>query len=203
MTAWSATCSAGWHCRSPRSRRGPVAAQRRGRHLRDADGRGARPHRSLARRDTEAPTPRPSSRCSRASAASANWTRRCNAGWREVEQEEEATSALGAEVATLRGAAAALEAALQARQAERLAGDKDLEQATREHERLDRHRETLRFESSQVTREAEETAQTLDGSRAPTPACPRGGGAARNGMATLRAAIETSLGRERRAERPS
>jgi chromosome segregation protein len=111
----------------------------------------------------------------------------------EVEHEEEATSALGAEVASLRERGAALEAALQARQTERLAGDKDLEQATREHERLERHRETLRFETTQVTREAEETAQTLGALERRLQLAHEAEVKHETAMATLRAAIEISL----------
>ena len=111
----------------------------------------------------------------------------------EVEQEEEATSTLAVEVANLRERGAALEAALQARQAERLAGDKDLEQATREHDRLERHRETLGFETSQVTREAEETAQTLAALERRLQLAHEAEVKHETAMGTLRAAIEISL----------
>ncbi len=111
----------------------------------------------------------------------------------EVESEEDVMSALGAEVATLRERGAVLGAALQARQAERLAGDKDLEQATREHERLERHRETLGFETGQVTREAEETVETLGTLERRLTLVNEAEVKHEATMATLRAAIEVSL----------
>jgi len=111
----------------------------------------------------------------------------------EVVHEEEAMSTLGADVTTLRERGTALEAALQARQAERLAGDKDLEQAIREHERLERHRETLQFETGQVTREAEETAQTLGALERRLQLAHEAHAKHETTMATLRAAIEISL----------
>ena len=50
---------------------------------------------------------------------------------------------------------------VQARLADRLAGEKDLERAAQEHERMQRHLETISSESRQVAREAEETGATL------------------------------------------
>jgi len=78
-----------------------------------------------------------------------------------VDERQAAGAALGASVATLRERLGGLAASVQARQAARLAGDKDLEQAAREHERVQRHRETVEAEARQVAREAEETATTL------------------------------------------
>src|SRR5439155_425640 len=68
---------------------------------------------------------------------------------------------LEAEIATLRTRIAAGEQTLGERQAERVAGEKDLEQAIREHERVRRHAETVRFEVGQVTQESEETRGML------------------------------------------
>jgi chromosome segregation protein len=111
----------------------------------------------------------------------------------EIEREEEAMTALGAEVATLRERGAALEGALQARQAERLAADKDLEQATREHERLERHRETLGHETGQVAREAEETTETLEALERRLQLAHEAEVKHETVMSALRAAIEISL----------
>jgi chromosome segregation protein len=82
---------------------------------------------------------------------------------RAVEVEEEAQRHHEAAVSARRADLAAIEGSLRARQADKVAIDKDFEQAVREHERLDRHGETLRVEWAQVVREADETAQTLAG----------------------------------------
>src|SRR6266446_5463435 len=66
-----------------------------------------------------------------------------------------------ADVAALRVRIAECEQTVGQRQAERVAGEKDLEQAIREHEREHRHAETVRFEAGQVTRESDETRAML------------------------------------------
>src|SRR5207249_9419701 len=63
--------------------------------------------------------------------------------------------------ATLREQIGELSRAVQARQAERLAGDKDVERVGQEHARVQRHVETVEAESRQVAREADETTATL------------------------------------------
>src|SRR5438093_35162 len=68
---------------------------------------------------------------------------------------------LGASVVALREQSAGLGRSVQARLAERLAGEKDLERSAQEHERVLRHLETISAESQQVAREAEETGATL------------------------------------------
>jgi chromosome segregation protein len=78
-----------------------------------------------------------------------------------VDSGQGAVAALGAEVATLRARLAGLEQSVQARQAERLASEKDLEQSVREHERVHRHLETIGAESRQVAGEAAETDALL------------------------------------------
>src|SRR3989441_4568212 len=77
----------------------------------------------------------------------------------EVGQAEITT--LSAEFATLREQIGELARAVQARLAERLAGDKDVERAGQEYARVQRHVETVEAESRQVAREAEETSTTL------------------------------------------
>jgi chromosome segregation protein len=79
-----------------------------------------------------------------------------------VTTEQSAVTELGAEVATVRARLAGLAESTQARLAERLANEKDLEQAVREHERVQRFRETVDTESGQVARETAETAEVLD-----------------------------------------
>jgi chromosome segregation protein len=78
-----------------------------------------------------------------------------------VDAEQATVVTLGAEVATLRTRLGGLEQSVQARQADRLAGDKDLEQSVREHERVHRHLETIGAESRQVAAEAAETESLL------------------------------------------
>src|SRR3989454_1064411 len=66
-----------------------------------------------------------------------------------------------ADVAALRVRIAECEQTVGQRQAERVAGEKDLEHAIREHEREHRHAETVRIEAGQVTRESDETRAML------------------------------------------
>ncbi len=78
-----------------------------------------------------------------------------------VETAQTTVGQLEAEIAMLRTRIAAGEQTLGERQAERVAGEKDLEQAIREHERVHRHAETVCFEAGQVTQESEETRGML------------------------------------------
>jgi chromosome segregation protein len=111
----------------------------------------------------------------------------------DVEREEETTAALGAEASALRERVGALDGTLQARQTDRLTGDKDLEQVTREHERLDRHRGTIGLEAAQVNREAEETADTLGGLERRLQLAHEAEARHETGMSALRASLEVSL----------
>src|SRR5213593_1721158 len=78
-----------------------------------------------------------------------------------VDAGQTEVTTLGASVGALREQCAGLGRLVQARLAERLAGEKDLERAAQEHERVQRHLETISAESRQVAREAEETSATL------------------------------------------
>ena len=78
-----------------------------------------------------------------------------------VDAGQTEVTTLGASVVALREQSAGLGRSVQARLAERLAGEKDLERAAQEHERVLRHLETISAESQQVAREAEETGATL------------------------------------------
>jgi chromosome segregation protein len=78
-----------------------------------------------------------------------------------VEAAQQDTARLSAEVGALRARIASCEQTLGVRQAERLAGEKDLEQAVREHERVERHAETVRLEARQVSQEGEEASSML------------------------------------------
>jgi chromosome segregation protein len=111
---------------------------------------------------------------------------------RTVETEQGTVAALSAEVATLRARLGGLDQSVHAHQAERLAGEKDLEQSVREHERVHRHVETIGVEARQVAGEAAETdtllAQVSHHVEAATAAEARQEAA----MATVRAAIEAA-----------
>jgi chromosome segregation protein len=78
-----------------------------------------------------------------------------------VETEQGVVASLAAEVATLRARLSGLDQSVQARQAARLAGEKDLEQTVREHERAHRHVETIGTELRQVSGETAETERLL------------------------------------------
>jgi chromosome segregation protein len=66
------------------------------------------------------------------------------------------------EITILQGRRATLSSSVQAQEAAHLAGQKDLEAAVREEERLRRHRETLGVESDQLAAEADETTRRLE-----------------------------------------
>jgi len=72
------------------------------------------------------------------------------------------TAQLDAEVSTLRARLPLLQQSIHAGEAERLAGEKDLEQTIRDQERILRYRETVQAEARQVALEAAETERTLD-----------------------------------------
>jgi chromosome segregation protein len=107
-----------------------------------------------------------------------------------VEGGQAEVASLGAEVATLRARLEGLEQSVQTRQAERVAGDKDLEQSVREHERVQRHLETIGAEARQVSTEAAETESLL--TRLGQHVEAAGAAQARHdtAMAAVRAAIE-------------
>jgi chromosome segregation protein len=79
----------------------------------------------------------------------------------EVADGERIVSELGAEVGGLRARVAETGESLQGLLAERLAGEKDLEQSLRERARVCRHRETVELELGQVGAEREETSELL------------------------------------------
>jgi chromosome segregation protein len=75
-----------------------------------------------------------------------------------VETGQSEITTLGAEFATLREQIGELARAVQARLAERLAGDKDVERAGQEHTRVQRHVETVEAGVSSGRCEADETS---------------------------------------------
>jgi chromosome segregation protein len=68
---------------------------------------------------------------------------------------------LDGEVSSLRAQVPLLQQSIRAGEAERLAGQKDLEQTVRDQERVLRHRETVQAEARQVGLESDETAAML------------------------------------------
>jgi chromosome segregation protein len=78
-----------------------------------------------------------------------------------VDAEQAEVVALSASVALRREQISTIAKSVQARLADRLAGEKDLERVAQEHDRTQRHLETISSESRQVAREADETGTTL------------------------------------------
>jgi chromosome segregation protein len=78
-----------------------------------------------------------------------------------LETAQADTARLDGEVSALRARVPLLQQSIRAGEAERLAGEKDLEQTIREQERVLRHRETVHAEARQVGLEADDTARTL------------------------------------------
>jgi chromosome segregation protein len=78
-----------------------------------------------------------------------------------VDEAETAVAAMSADVGTIRERLAGLDRTVHTRQTERLTSEKDLEQSVREHERVQRHLETVQTESRQVGAESDETTATL------------------------------------------
>jgi len=109
-----------------------------------------------------------------------------------TEREEEAVRVHADAVATLRERAAAIDGALRAHEGDKVAFDKDLEQAVREGERLDRHGDALRVEWTQVTRESEQTSDTLAGLERRLELAHETETRHESAMSSLRAAIEAS-----------
>jgi chromosome segregation protein len=79
----------------------------------------------------------------------------------EVERERSRLDALEAALTALRAREASLATSVQSRAAERLTGDKDLEAAARETERLERYLATLAAERAQIEGEHAETARRI------------------------------------------
>jgi chromosome segregation protein len=115
---------------------------------------------------------------------------------RVVDEAQGAVAALGASVAALREGMGGLDQSVHARQADRLAGEKDLEQALRERERVERYRETVLSEARQVAAEAAETADTLRRLEQRIAAAQESEARHEAAMARVRGAIEAAQARE-------
>jgi len=107
-----------------------------------------------------------------------------------VDAQHAISASLSAEVTTLRARLGGLEQSVQARQAERVGSEKDLEQSVREHERVHRHVETISAEAWQVSGEARETESLLARLSQHIEAAREAESRHEAAMATLRAAIE-------------
>ena len=109
-----------------------------------------------------------------------------------VDTQQTVAGSLAAEVATLRARLGGLDQSVQARQADRVASEKDLEQSVREHERVHRHVETITAEARQVEGEATETEGLLARLGQHIDTAREAESRHESAMATLRAAIETA-----------
>jgi len=109
-----------------------------------------------------------------------------------LDAQQAIAASLAAEVATLRARLGGLEQSVQARQAERVSSEKDLEQSVREHERVHRHVETIGAEARQVSGEAVETEGLLARLTQHIDAAREAETRHETVMATLRSTIETA-----------
>ena len=113
-----------------------------------------------------------------------------------VEARQDAAAALATDIGALRTRLGSVDHDVQARQVERLGSEKDIEQVTREHERVHRHLETLDSEVRQVHTEAAETTELLTGLEHHVEAAREAEARQESAMASARAAIETAQVRE-------
>jgi chromosome segregation protein len=114
----------------------------------------------------------------------------------DVETRQDAAAALSAELTALRARLGGVDHDVQARQAERLGSEKDIEQAVREHERVHRHLETLASEIRQVETEAQETTALLTRLEQHVEAAREAEARQEVAMAGARAAIDSAQARE-------
>jgi chromosome segregation protein len=114
----------------------------------------------------------------------------------DVEARQDAAMSLAAELTSVRARLGGVDHDVQARQAERLGSEKDIEQAIREHERMRRHLETLGSEIRQVETEAQETTTLLTRLEHHVEAAREAEARQEAAMATARAAIDTAQTRE-------
>jgi chromosome segregation protein len=108
-------------------------------------------------------------------------------------------AALESEVATLRQRVPALQQAIRAGEATRLGGEKDIEQARREHERVLRHIATIQAELEQIGGEQAETGATLERLHARVALTRQAEESHESAMVALRASIEAAQAEETRA----
>jgi chromosome segregation protein len=114
----------------------------------------------------------------------------------DVETRQEAAAALAADLGALRTRLGSLNHDVQTRQAERLGSEKDIEQVSREHERVQRHLETLGSEIRQVESETQETTALLTRLEHHVEAAREVEVRQEAAMAAARLAIDTAQARE-------
>ncbi|HMH49098.1 MAG TPA: chromosome segregation protein SMC [Candidatus Acidoferrum sp.] len=105
-------------------------------------------------------------------------------------------AAMATDLDALRGRLVALDRSIQARETARVAGDKDLEQAGREIERVERHAETVRIETGQVEAEYQNAIELLGRLEQRITAAREAEAGRESAMTALRAAIEAGQERE-------
>ena len=118
---------------------------------------------------------------------------------RELAEAQATATALETEVTRLRQRLPTLGHAIQACEAARLGGGKDVEQADREQERLRRHLGTLEAELAQVAAERAETDGLLEELQARVALSRQAEDTHQAGMATLRGSIARVQAEETRA----
>jgi chromosome segregation protein len=115
---------------------------------------------------------------------------------RDVEREESAARTREVALAGLRDQAGSVDGTLRAREGDKVAVDKDFEQAVREQERLGRHGDVLRLELAQVAAESDQTTDTLAGLERRLELAHEAETRHETTMGGLRAAIESARERE-------
>jgi chromosome segregation protein len=110
----------------------------------------------------------------------------------EVERERGRLDALEAALTALRAREVSLVTSLQSREAERLTGDKDLEAAARETERLERYLATLAVERAQIESEHGGTARRIAEVSAALAEAREREGAFEGALGSLRSEVEAA-----------
>jgi chromosome segregation protein len=114
----------------------------------------------------------------------------------DVERRQDAAAAMSAELGALRTRLGSIDHDVHARQVERLGSEKDIEQVVREHERVQRHLETLGTEIRQVEAEADETTTLLTRLEYHVDTAREAEARQESAMASARAAIDAAQVRE-------
>ena len=114
----------------------------------------------------------------------------------DVERRQDAAAALATEIAALRTRLGSIDHDVQARQVERFGSEKDIEQVVREHERVQRHLETIGVEIRQVGTETAETAVLLTRLEHHVETAREAEARQEAAMAAARAAIDAAQARE-------
>src|SRR5947208_912012 len=114
----------------------------------------------------------------------------------DVETRQEVAASLAADLGALRTRLGSVNQDVQLRQGERLGSEKDIEQVSREHDRVQRHLETLGSEIRQVESETQETTALLTHLEHHVEAAREVEVRQEAAMAAARLAIDTAQARE-------